>query len=139
MLWVLGRVGKSAITNFSRSSALMPEIVGDMIAEFDAFDPSDDSIDNEERLQILIDRWVETPDGEQAVPAMLQILERSPRSDQPRRAGASGPCNRRGAGLQGTGRIAGAVSIVLRRVDGEPHPQQRASARRADGLSRHSS
>jgi hypothetical protein len=47
-------------------------------AEFDAFEPSDDSIDNEERLQILVDRWQEVPDNEQAAPAMLRIFERYP-------------------------------------------------------------
>jgi hypothetical protein len=52
--------------------------VDDMIAEIDAFEPSEDSADNDERLQIWVDRWEETPDKEQAITAMLGLFERYP-------------------------------------------------------------
>jgi len=51
-----------------------------IVAEFDAFEPSEDGVDNEERLQILVDRWHDVPDRAAAVPAMLRIFERYPES-----------------------------------------------------------
>jgi len=56
----------------------MAETVDDIIAELDAFEPTDDSADNDERLQILIDRWVETPEKERAIAAMFAVFERNP-------------------------------------------------------------
>lgn len=56
----------------------MAEPIADMIAELEAFEPSDDAADNDERLQIWVDRWSETPDKERALSAMLGLFERYP-------------------------------------------------------------
>ncbi|HWE04694.1 MAG TPA: hypothetical protein VG326_19970 [Tepidisphaeraceae bacterium] len=56
----------------------MSEVVEGIIAELDTFEPTDDAIDNEERLQILVDRWQEMPDHDDAIPAMLRVFERNP-------------------------------------------------------------
>ena len=56
----------------------MAEPVDDLIAELNAFEPSDDAADNDEKLQIWVDRWSETPGREQALGAMLGLLERYP-------------------------------------------------------------
>lgn len=56
----------------------MDEALEDRIAELESFEPSDDSVENEEQLQIWVDRWEETPDKEQALAAMFGLLERYP-------------------------------------------------------------
>lgn len=56
----------------------MPEPIDDIIGDLDAFEPGDDAIDNEERLQLIVDRWQEMPDKEQAAEAMLRVFERYP-------------------------------------------------------------
>jgi|SRR5665213_2678352 len=56
----------------------MSEMVEGLIAELDAFEPTDDAVDNEERLQILVDRWEEMPEHDDAIPAMLRVFERNP-------------------------------------------------------------
>jgi hypothetical protein len=56
----------------------MAEPIDDMIAELDAFEPSDDAADNDERLQIWVDRWAETPDKDNALSAMFALFERYP-------------------------------------------------------------
>lgn len=56
----------------------MAATVEDRIAELDAFEPTEDKVDNEERLQIWVDKWEETPDKEQTVDAMFALLERYP-------------------------------------------------------------
>ena len=56
----------------------MADTVEDMIAALDEFEPSEDSADNDERLQIWVDRWEETPDKEAAIYAMMNLLERYP-------------------------------------------------------------
>ncbi|HET6247086.1 MAG TPA: hypothetical protein VFE47_05245 [Tepidisphaeraceae bacterium] len=53
-------------------------IIGELMAELDAFEPTDDSVDNEERLQIWVDRWEEAPDKELALPSILGVFERYP-------------------------------------------------------------
>jgi hypothetical protein len=56
----------------------MSEMVEGLIAELDAFEPTDDAIDNEERLQILVARWEDLPEHDDAIPAMLRVFERNP-------------------------------------------------------------
>ena len=56
----------------------MADTVAERIAELEAFEPSDDAVDNDERLQIWVDRWAETPDKEAALEAMFGIFERHP-------------------------------------------------------------
>ena len=106
----------------------MSEMVEGLIAELDAFEPTDDSVDNEERLQIFVDRWEEMPEDYDAIPAMLRVFEQS-RSDQPGRARAVGSCDRRGAGLRTiAGGIPRANAVLLCRLDDQPDPQQRIAA-----------
>lgn len=55
-----------------------PDPIEQIVAELNAFEPSDDDADNEERLQILVDSWQEAPDHDRALPAMLGVFERYP-------------------------------------------------------------
>jgi hypothetical protein len=52
--------------------------IDDLVSEIDAFEPTDDSMDNEERLQIWVDRWTEAENKESAIPSMLRLFERYP-------------------------------------------------------------
>ena len=56
----------------------MAESVEELTAELNAFEPSDDVTDNDEKLQIWVDRWDVAPDKEQALPAMFGLFERYP-------------------------------------------------------------
>ena len=56
----------------------MAEPVEDMMAELDAFEPNEDAADNDEKLQIWVDRWAETPDKDKAITAMFALFERYP-------------------------------------------------------------
>src|SRR5580692_5069045 len=56
----------------------MAEPIDDLITELNAFEPSDDAADNDERLQIWVDRWSETPDKDNAIGAMFGLFERNP-------------------------------------------------------------
>jgi hypothetical protein len=55
--------------------------IDELIAELNAFEPTDDTIDNEERLQIWVDRWEEAPDKESALPNILNVFERNPENN----------------------------------------------------------
>lgn len=65
--------------------------VDDLIAELDAFEPSDDSADNDERLQIWVDRWSGALNKEQAITAMLGLFERYPETTLLGDRGEPGP------------------------------------------------
>ena len=56
----------------------MPDNIDDLIAQLAAFEPTDDAIDNEEKLQIFVDRWEEAEDKEKALPDMFGVFERNP-------------------------------------------------------------
>ena len=56
----------------------MPDNIDDLIAKLDAFEPTDDAADNDEKLQIWVDRWEEADDKEKALPNMFAVFERNP-------------------------------------------------------------
>jgi hypothetical protein len=56
----------------------MSEQMDQLVADLDAYEPTDDSVANEERLQILVDIWEGLPDREVALPAFIRLFERYP-------------------------------------------------------------
>jgi len=69
----------------------MAETVQERIAELDAFEPTDDVADNDERLQIWVDQWDVTPDRESAIKSMFGLFERYPESMELGDHGEAGP------------------------------------------------
>jgi hypothetical protein len=65
-------------TSRSELEAAMSDQIDQLVVDLDAYEPTDDSVANEEQLQILVDIWEGLPEREQALPAFLRLFERYP-------------------------------------------------------------
>jgi hypothetical protein len=58
--------------------AAMSEQIDQLVADLDAYEPTEDSVADEEQLQILVDIWEGLPERGEALPAFLRLFERYP-------------------------------------------------------------